>query len=42
MKKIDCAILLLHLLVRENGATTGQLEAVARAIMALGKSEENE
>lgn len=42
MKKIDCAILLLQILFRENGATIGQLEAVARAIMALGKSEENE
>lgn len=42
MKKIDCAIILLQLLVRVNGVTMGQLEAVARAIMALGKSEENE
>ena len=42
MKKIDCAVILLHLLVNENGATTGQLEAVARAIMALGKSGEDE
>ena len=42
MTKLDCAIVLLHLLVKENHATIGQLEAVARTIMTLGKSEENE
>lgn len=46
MTKLDCAIALLGLLYgdisRNEVHIMHKVEAVARAIMALGKSEENE
>lgn len=40
MTRLDCAIRLLKLLfINENHVTIDQIEAVARAIMELGRSE---